>query len=925
MVYNEENYPNLVGLFKEIDVEGEHTDMSFSACLDQGQVEWGSDGLRALFARKRNLISPSFHSMLREMLRFNREAPRLLLLEDGDPRKAATLGEYLKEHGYSSAFAEQYLVPMAAALWSSSSADVMGFSALAMISFFQNHRMLQVFDRPQWWTPKGRSIRYVDAICKQLGDRLELGNAAVSVSAARGDEKSTSLALLLKASADSGCHATVTAPLIRNALHCRSLTHPADNPNGRWLVEDSSGAVRSFDHVILACHADMALGLLKEGDLDAARENALKSFRFADNQVLVHSDPALMPSRKAAWSSWNYLGTSQGIASAETKPVFVTYWLNKLQNLACSRDVFISLNPTVMPDPALTHRTITTRHPQFSPQGEAAQKVLAGSNGEGGLWFAGAWLGYGFHEDGLRTGLLAATGITGKPVPWMRESVEGNASAQVAKAAGKGNGHSSEQNGAAAAALVHQELVAPQPTVAVAKRRMASRIRSGLSGIVSAAAAVFVRSFMRRSLTKGGWYIITPDGSRADFGDPSCPEASKIGIRVYDWWFFVRVALEYDLGLARSYIAGEWVVDKDNEYADGLRRLFLGLVSNRDAPAGGLSVGSLFTSWIGYSINFIRYKLSMDNSIGGSRSNIAAHYDLSNELFSTFLDKTTMMYSSAIYDVAVTNPSAPDSLVYKGSLDEAQVRKINTLLQKARVEKHHRLLDIGFGWGGISIHAAKTIGCKVHGITLSKEQLALAQQRVKHEGLEHLVTFELIDYRDFAQAHPAEFDSIISCEMIEAVGHNYLGVFFAAVERLLKENGVAVLEAITTPESRYEEYLRSTDFINTIIFPGSCCPSLTALMSAMSKNSRLCLEGYINIGMHYAETLREWRMRFNDNIDQVKHQGFDAYFQRCWNYYFTYCEAAFHSRTEGCLILTFTRPGSTRLLCDSETRCIVGL
>lgn len=307
----------------------------------------------------------------------------------------------------------------------------------------------------------------------------------------------------------------------------------------------------------------------------------------------------------------------------------------------------------------------------------------------------------------------------------------------------------------------------------------------------------------------------------------------------------------------------------------------------------------------------------MDNSErGGSLKNIHAHYDLSNDLFRTFLDKETLMYSSAIYDAVPSPPSSTGGpstgIVLKGTLEEAQWRKMNTLLDRAQIQPGQTLLDIGFGWGGLSIHAAKKYGAKVHGITLSVEQKALAEARVEKEGLGHLITFEVVDYRTFARRkeNAGKFDRILSCEMIEAVGHEHLGEFFWAVEQLLKYDGVLVMEAITTPEARYETYLRSTDFINTVIFPGGVCPSLHALMDAAYKNSLLTLEHIDNIGLHYAETLAEWRRRFNGNEALVRKLGFDDVFMRVWNYYMTYCEAGFRSQTENCLILVFSRPGN---------------
>lgn len=267
----------------------------------------------------------------------------------------------------------------------------------------------------------------------------------------------------------------------------------------------------------------------------------------------------------------------------------------------------------------------------------------------------------------------------------------------------------------------------------------------------------------------------------------------------------------------------------------GLTRLFLLFIGNRDSVdlspkksaqshriSNALSNASgLMISRIGNFLNYLRYKLTMDNSErGGSLKNIHAHYDLSNDLFTTFLDKETLMYSSAIYD-AVSAPSGHSGMVFRGTLEEAQWRKLDTLLSRAQVKQSQRLLDIGFGWGGLSLYAAKKYGCKVHGITLSVEQKALADSRVKKEGLDHLITFEVIDYRTFAKRkeNQGSFDRILSCEMIEAVGHKHLGEFFWAIEQLLAPQGVLVMEAITTPEIRYENYLRYQIILDpTIIF-----------------------------------------------------------------------------------------------------------
>lgn len=296
--------------------------------------------------------------------------------------------------------------------------------------------------------------------------------------------------------------------------------------------------------------------------------------------------------------------------------------------------------------------------------------------------------------------------------------------------------------------------------------------------------------------------------------------------------------------------------------------------------------------------------------------NIHAHYDISNKLFECFLDKETMTYSSAIYDTAPTPQSvhSAEGRLFAGTLEEAQYRKLDALLARAGIPDYEgteplKVLDIGFGWGGLSIRAAQKYNCHVTGITLSEEQMALAVEKVQKLGLEDRLDYRVIDYRTFArdETNRKKFDVVLSCEMIEAVGHDNLGDFFASVEKVLKPGGNLVMEAITTPEKRYEVYKGSTDLINTIIFPGSCCPSLHALVDASYKSSTLSLQHITNINLHYAETLREWRRRFNAHSDWVKkYLGFDDVFLRVWNYYLTYCEAGFYSKTENCLILKFS-------------------
>ena len=432
-----------------------------------------------------------------------------------------------------------------------------------------------------------------------------------------------------------------------------------------------------------------------------------------------------------------------------------------------------------------------------------------------------------------------------------------------------------------------------------------------------------ILSYLQKSIVLGCILLRAPDGTEYMFGDTAAPLALRARMAVYSWSFFTRVATQSDLGLARSFMNGEWG-------ADDLTTLFNIFIANRDTSA--LSTYGIWTAWLGLTLNFATFALSMDNSVANSRSNIHAHYDLSNDLFTSFLDPATMMYSCGFFDtsrrtLALTdlptagaagsggaapprlsleeteravlnslpssaNPQERVEVVYGGTLEEAQLRKLDHLIARACVTRSDKVLDLGFGWGGLSIRLAETIGCRVVGITLSQEQHDLALERVRARGLAHLITFEIVDYRVFAEQHAGEFNKIISIEMIEAVGNNYFPSFMASLDKLLAPGGIIALQAITMPEARYPEYLKTTDFINTVIFPGGCCPSLAALTDAMMKHSTLMLNSVEQFNLHYGETLRRWRANFNAALDTVvRPLGFDDVFIRTWNYYLCYCGA----------------------------------
>ncbi len=381
-------------------------------------------------------------------------------------------------------------------------------------------------------------------------------------------------------------------------------------------------------------------------------------------------------------------------------------------------------------------------------------------------------------------------------------------------------------------------------------------------------------------LTRGRLEIELPDGSRRDFGDPAArPRAI---VRVRRWAFFRKVLIGGGTGAGGSYIDGDWE-------ADDLVRLVRLVVLNdlrlEDASAVA-RLGNLadrFAHW------------TRRNTQRGAKANIVAHYDLSNELYSTFLDET-MTYSCAVFE----DPGQ--------SLAEAQRNKVRTIAAKAALRPGDRVLEIGCGWGGFMEYAAGVLGCRVTGITLSPEQADFARRRLASAGLADRTVIELVDYR----AAQGRYDKIVSIEMAEAVGHEYLPAYFGAIDRLLEPDGLAVIQVITLPDERYEAYLRNVDYTQKYIFPGSHLPSLGAMTAALSR-TRLMIEDVENIAPHYAETLRRWRTRFLSRLDVVRELGFDGAFVRRWEFYLAFCEGAFAARYLSDLQIVLTRAGNRAL------------
>ncbi|MBS3803225.1 MAG: class I SAM-dependent methyltransferase [Oleiphilaceae bacterium] len=363
-------------------------------------------------------------------------------------------------------------------------------------------------------------------------------------------------------------------------------------------------------------------------------------------------------------------------------------------------------------------------------------------------------------------------------------------------------------------------------------------------------------------------------------GDTSHPSAELI---VHDASTWRDLLTGGSIGAAESYVAGDW----SSPDLVSLLRFFTRNVDRMNAFEDKFS-------WVTKPALKGLHWLNR-NTPAGARKNIEAHYDLGNELFELFLDPT-MMYSSAIYPTA------------SSTLEQGAVHKLETICRKLDLKPGDDVMEIGTGWGGFAIHAAKHYGCHVTTTTISREQLELAQQRVQAEGLNDRITLLFEDYRDLT----GQFDKLVSIEMIEAVGPQYLDSYLGQIDSLLKPEGLALIQAINMPEQRYRRALKNVDFIQRFIFPGSFIPSFGAMLESMGKETQLVLTHAEDIGFHYARTLNDWCERFLANHDRIQGLGYDDRFKRLWHFYFAYCEAGFRERAIGVSQIVLAKPGNKR-------------
>ncbi|MEM9472489.1 MAG: FAD-dependent oxidoreductase [Pseudomonadota bacterium] len=370
IVFNPASYPNLVALFDHLGVDTPDTNMTFSASLDEGGYEYSGSGALGLFGQMSNLASPNHWRMIADITRFFKQASADLSSIDF----TLSLGDWLKQNRYSEAFVRNHLTPMAAAIWSTPSAQVLDFPAASFMRFFANHGLLKVRNRPAWRTVAGGSRQYVQKLVAegQFDVRTDCGIAEVSRQ-----------------------HNGVT-------------------------IRDCHGRTHRFDHVVIGTHADEALAMLD--DADAMESDLLEKFGYSNNLAVLHTDPAHMPRRRRLWSSWNYIERAD---EAGHRQLTVSYWMNSLQPLKTETDLFVTLNPSGTVDPSRTLRQFNYTHPMFNSAAMAAQQDLWDLQGRRRTWFCGSYFGYGFHEDGLQSGLAVAEDLSGVERPWQVDNPSG--------------------------------------------------------------------------------------------------------------------------------------------------------------------------------------------------------------------------------------------------------------------------------------------------------------------------------------------------------------------------------------------------------------------------------------------------------------------------------------------------------------------
>lgn len=383
-----------------------------------------------------------------------------------------------------------------------------------------------------------------------------------------------------------------------------------------------------------------------------------------------------------------------------------------------------------------------------------------------------------------------------------------------------------------------------------------------------------------------GSLLLEENGHTLHFGEPVATATLCAHIHIHHPSVYRDVLLRGTIGSGEAFMQGAW---SSPDLTQVIRLMVVNMEMLDDMDGRRLTPRKLLTAASKLALR--GFHAVRANSRRGAQRNIAAHYDLGNDFYALFLDPT-MMYSAAIFPTATS------------TLHEASLYKLDRICKKLQLTPGDHLLEIGTGWGGLAIHAARHYGCRVTTTTISREQYDHAQRAVAAAGLSDRIELLLRDYRDLE----GSYDKLVSVEMIEAVGHSYYRAYFEQCARLLKPDGLLLLQAITIADQRYDAARREVDFIQRYIFPGGCLPSTTVIAQQLTRYTDLNIVGIEDLTQHYARTLQVWRQRFLARVDAVREQGFDEIFIRLWQFYLCYCEGGFRERSIGAQQLLIAKP-----------------
>lgn len=403
---------------------------------------------------------------------------------------------------------------------------------------------------------------------------------------------------------------------------------------------------------------------------------------------------------------------------------------------------------------------------------------------------------------------------------------------------------------------------------------------SDSSHATEASMGFFEKTLQRQlDLSDQGFLKLESPSGKNTFGSDK-KDGLQADLQIHKNEFFRKACLGGSLGVADSYVAGDW----DSSDLVTFFRFFLQNQKVMDGmESGWATLLNKLARWA--------YLFSQKNTIQGSRKNISLHYDLGNDFYQLILDPT-MTYSCGIFESE------------NSTLEEASLAKYDRIIDQLKIESHHQVLEIGCGWGGFAARLAERTGARLTATTISEEQYKYACERIETLGVADRISIVKQDYRNLS----GQFDRVVSIEMIEAVGHEFLPTYFSKIADLLTTDGAAMIQAITMPDHRYSQYLKEVDYIRTRVFPGSNVPSISAMVEAVAQKSDLRPTNVFDFGYHYARTLREWRLRFLENEDKIAKLGYDENFRRAWVYYLCYCEAGFEEGYTGDVHFLLTKP-----------------